>query len=90
MSRVPKTMFRVAAIVLAAALGLLSGVAPASAGCLRDYGKCGDCARQAMIDAFWELSIGDAMDAYVDGIDCDIDLLHCILYDSHHSYGCGV
>lgn len=90
MSRVPKTMLRVAAIVLATVLGLLSAVAPASAGCLRDYGSCGDCAERAMIDAIWNLSIRDAMDAYVDKIDCDIDLMHCILYDSHHSYGCGV
>ena len=90
MSRVPRTTFRVAAIVMAAALGSLSGVAPANAGCLREYGKCGDCARAAMIDAIRGKSIDDAMDAYVDAIDCDIDLMHCILNDSHHSYECGV
>lgn len=88
MHRVPRITVRVVAVVLATALGLLSGVAPASAGCLREYGRCGDCARKAMIDAVSDLSIGDAMDAYVDAIDCDIDLLHCILYDGHHRYDC--
>jgi hypothetical protein len=43
-----------------------------------------------MIDAIRNGSIQDAMDAYVDAIDCDIDLVHCILYDSHHDYKCGV
>jgi hypothetical protein len=90
MSCAPRTTFRVAAIVLAAALTLLSGAAPASAGCLKEYGRCGDCARDAMMDAIRNLSIRDAMDAYVDGADCDIDLLHCILYDNHHSYECGI
>ena len=89
MSRVPTTTFRFATIVLATAMGLLGAVAPASAGCLREFGKCGDCARGAMRDAILGGSIEDAMDAYVDAIDCDIDLLHCILYDSHHTYACG-
>jgi len=62
---------------------------PASAGCLREYGRCGDCAERAMSAAIWDLDARGVLDAYVDAVDCDIDLLHCILYDSHHSYSCG-
>ena len=79
---------RATALLLALAL-TLTGALPAAAGCLSEYGDCGDCARQAMIDAIWDLDIGGATDAYVDAIDCDIDLMHCILFDSHHQYSCG-
>lgn len=88
MSSITGNLPRAAALMLAVVL-TLAGSTTAYAGCLREYGECGDCARQAMIDAILDTDIGDAIDAYVDGVDCDIDLFHCILYDSHHSYSCG-
>ena len=75
---------------LLAAVLLIAGASPAFAGCLKEFGECGDCAEKAMVEAVMDLDVGDAIDAYVDAIDCDIDLLHCILYDSHHEYDCGL
>jgi len=87
MQRTPRAV-RTAAILLVTIVGLVAA-GPASAGCLREFGKCGDCAERAMNAALWDLDPGGVLDAYVDGVDCDIDLLHCIVYDSHHSYSCG-
>ena len=86
MIRVPRSILRTAAIALVATLSLLAAVAPANAGCLREYGNCGDCARAAIWRAIFDFEFEDATDAWVDGIDCDIDLLHCLLYDNHHEY----
>lgn len=87
MSFVTGNIVRATALLLAAGV-TLAGMSPAYAGCLREYGDCGDCARAAMIDAIRDRSVGDAMDAYVDAIDCDIDLMHCVVYGQHHSYSC--
>lgn len=88
MRPVTRHVLRAAALMLVLAL-TFAGTAPAYAGCLSEYGDCGDCARKAMIDAILDRDVGGAMDAYVAGADCDIDLIHCILYDSHHRYSCG-
>jgi hypothetical protein len=88
MSHLTSLQFRFAVFVVTLLVSLV-GALPASAGCLREYGACGRCARQALIDAIWDLDPSGVGDAWVDGADCDIDLAHCILYDNHHSYECG-
>ena len=71
-------------------LGLLAATPTAAlAGCLKEFGDCGDCAESAMLNALSNFDLGGAMDAYVDGIDCDIDLYHCVLIGQHHGYSCG-
>ncbi len=77
------------ALIVALAIGF---AAPASsqAGCLREFGDCGDCVEKAMAAAFRGFDIGGIMDAYVDALDCEIDLIHCLLYAQHHNYGCSV
>ena len=78
-----------AALIAAMAIGF---AAPASsqAGCLSEFGDCGDCAEKAMWAAFRGFDIGGMGDAYVDALDCDIDLIHCLLYAHHHTYVCSV
>ena len=83
------TGMRPAVIVLLTA-AVLSLPGAAAAGCLKEFGKCGDCAEQALERAFWDLDFGGMADAYVDGIDCDLDLMHCIMWAQHHDYGCGI
>jgi len=77
------------AFIVALAIGL---AAPASsqAGCLKEFGECGDCAEAAMLDALRRYDPGDFMDSYVDALDCEIDLIHCLLYAQHHSYNCKI
>ena len=41
-----------------------------------------------MAEAVRERSFNDAADAYIDLLDCDIDLVHCIFYAQHHDYDC--
>lgn len=89
MNHATSILLRASALLVVFALSF-ANAAPASAGCLSEYGDCGDCAKQALRDAFWEGDLEDFMDAYVDGIDCDIDLAHCLLYGHHHDYSCGV
>ena len=88
---VTKIRINVVAMALIAALAI-GFVAPASsqAGCLREFGDCGDCAQKAMYDAFRGFKLGDMADAYVDALDCEIDLIHCLLYAHHHDYACSV
>ncbi len=76
--------------LLLAAVTLLSFPSSAAAGCLREFGDCGDCAEQALLEAIWSLDPGGVADAWVDGIDCDLDLMHCILWGQHHEYECGL
>lgn len=82
-------LLRAAAPLLALVM-TVAGALPAAAGCLREYGQCGDCAKKAMRDAIWDLDLEGALDAYVDAADCDIDLFHCIVLGQHHSYECGI
>ena len=63
-------------------------VAPAQAGCLREWEKCGDCATRAYWRAVRNLDLGAAGDAFVDALDCDIDLFHCMAMAVHHTYTC--
>jgi hypothetical protein len=81
---------RPAAAILVAAATVLSLPSSAAAGCLREFGDCGDCAEAALGRAFWSLDLGGVADAWVDGIDCDLDLMHCILWGQHHDYDCGI
>ena len=88
MNLITRTVVRACALLAVASVSL-AGAQPAAAGCLKEYGQCGDCAQEAMVDALFDLDVGGAIDAYVDAMDCDIDLFHCILFDSHHDYSCG-
>ena len=81
---------RSALALLLVAATMLALPASATAGCLREFGDCGDCAEQALARAFWNLDPGGMADAWVDGIDCDIDLMHCMLWGQHHDYECGI
>ncbi len=78
------------AVMAIAVMALTAGLATsADAGCLREWGQCGDCAERKMWDAIMNLDFGQAADAYVDAADCDIDLFHCLVYADHHDYrGC--
>lgn len=87
MSHLSNSRFRIAIIALTFFVSL-AGALPASAGCLRAYGECGRCARKALMDAIWDIDVIGVTDAYVDGADCDIDLVHCLLYADHHTYSC--
>ena len=76
------------ALMAIAVTALTAGLAaPADAGCLREYGSCGDCAERKLWRAFRSLNFRKAAEAYVDAADCDIDLFHCLLYAHHHKYG---
>jgi hypothetical protein len=78
-------------ITLLTTLALLPALsAPAEAGCLREWQQCGDCAERAFWAAVRRLDPGDAADAWVDALDCDIDLYHCISMAHHHEYICAV
>lgn len=81
---------RPATALLLAAITLLALPGSATAGCLREFGNCGDCAEQALGKAIRDLDIGGIADAYVDGIDCDLDLMHCLVWGHHHTYDCGL
>ena len=81
---------RPAVVVLLAVATLVSLPGSAAAGCLREFGDCGDCAEAAMSRAMWSLDLGGMADAYVDAIDCDLDLMHCILWGQHHNYSCAI
>jgi hypothetical protein len=81
-------LLRAGVLALVAAVSF-AGAAPALAGCLTEYGECGTCAKRTLRTALWELDPWGVMDAYVEAADCDIDLLHCLAYDSHHEYSCG-
>lgn len=78
------------AVVALLTATVLSLPVAASAGCLKEFGECGDCAEKALERAIWDLDLGGMADAYVDGIDCDIDLMHCLLMGQHHTYSCGI
>lgn len=88
--KLPLNSFRPAAVILLITAALVSVPGSASAGCLREFGACGDCAEAAMGRAIWSLDFGGIADAYVDGIDCDLDLMHCILWGAHHNYSCAI
>jgi len=90
MNHATSRIIRITAVAMAVVLVSVAGAAPAAAGCLKEYGECGDCAEKALIGAIWDLDLGGMLDAYVDAMDCDIDLAHCLVYDSHHNYECGI
>ena len=86
-NKIPVTRFSCGAVVV---LALVAMATPASAlGCLTEFDDCGRCAEEMLFDAIRDLSPGDAIRAYVYGIDCEIDLIHCMLYADHHTYSCG-
>ena len=84
-----KNLFLCVAL-LTAALLLPTLASSASAGCLREWQDCGECATKAFWRAMGRLDPGGAMDAYVDAVDCDIDLFHCVVLAVHHNYVCAV
>ena len=61
----------------------------ADGGCLVEFETCGQCASRHMYEAISNLDFGEVMDAQIEGWDCEIDLVHCILYAHHHDYSCG-
>lgn len=84
------TLQRTVALAIIVVLTSLASAAPAEAGCLREYDACGDCAKKAMYAALWDLDFGALEDAYLDGVDCDIDVIHCLMFGQHHKYKCGI
>ncbi len=79
------------ALALSLAIAVLASLpGSATAGCLREFGECGDCAEKALKEAIWDLDLGGITDAWIDGIDCDLDFYHCLVWGQHHSYGCGL
>ena len=82
------TKTRFSAMVLAV-IAVVAGLATGAdaAGCLREFGQCGDCAEDKLWEGIRNVDLSKVADAYVDGLDCEIDLMHCILYAHHHSYG---
>ena len=88
--KLPLNSLRPAAVILLVTASLVSLPGTAAAGCLREFGNCGDCAEAALRSAIWSLDLGGIADAYVDGIDCDLDLMHCILWGQHHNYSCSI
>jgi hypothetical protein len=89
MTHTPIHLLRAAALVLAVVMTFASAM-PAAAGCLLEYDSCGDCARKHLRDAILGLDVDGLEDAYLEGIDCDIDFVHCLLFGMHHDYGCGI
>lgn len=63
-------------------------VGQATAGCLREWDACGECVRKAARRAVRDADVGELLWAVVDGIDCDIDLYHCVVLGQHHRYVC--
>ena len=82
------TLQRTIVLALIVVLTSLAIAAPAEAGCLREWEACGDCAEQALWKAIFDLDFEGLGDAYVDGLDCHIDLIHCLMFDRHHQYKC--
>ncbi|MGD8331416.1 MAG: hypothetical protein PVJ49_18430 [Acidobacteriota bacterium] len=89
MSNTSIHLLRVAAFVLAVVM-TLAGTLPAAAGCLSEYDQCGTCARRHLRDAVLDLDAGGIEDAFLEGLDCDIDFVHCLLFGHHHDYTCGL
>ena len=81
-----RTLLALMVLVLIASF---ASAAPAHAGCAKEYDDCGKCARKMFYDAVMNLSFGELNDAYIYGIDCDIDMIHCLLFAKNHSYECG-
>ena len=78
-----------ALVAITVAIGVvLATPSTAAAGCLREWDDCGECAINAMAESFKNRDFGGFQDAYVDMLDCDIDLIHCIIYAQHHQYSC--
>lgn len=88
---IPRTRPGIVAMALIAALAI-GLVAPGAtlAGCLTEFNDCGDCAHKLLFEALRNLRFGDAADAYVYGLDCEIDLVHCLAFAHHHTYECSV
>lgn len=78
-------------VLLITTVALLPAIAaPAEAGCLREWQGCGECAQRAYWRALSRLDMKGAGEAFVDAIDCDIDLFHCVAMAVHHTYVCAV
>lgn len=58
------------------------------AGCLSEWDKCGTCAAKRGRQALHNLDLAALASAWADAIDCDIDLVHCIVLGKHHRYRC--
>ena len=86
---VRNNLVRTIALAVITILATLTASSPAEAGCMREYDDCGHCARTAMLDAVLDLDLRGLHDAYLDGIDCDIDFVHCLMFAHHHQYECG-
>lgn len=78
-------------LALALALGLASVAAlpaPVQAGCISEYQQCGDCAKRKSRVALQKRDWRLYFEAVLDGVDCDIDLYHCLFQGRHHRYSC--
>jgi hypothetical protein len=73
-------------VLLITTIALLPAlVAPAEAGCLREWEGCGGCASKAYWRALRRLDIRGMGDAFTDAVDCDIDLFHCVAMAVDHN-----
>ena len=81
------TLHRMMAVAIVA-LAALAIATPAAAGCMMEFDDCGECARQMLYDAIWDISLEGIEDAWLYGIDCEIDFVHCLLFAHHHEYDC--
>ncbi|MCH7825226.1 MAG: hypothetical protein IH849_10525 [Acidobacteria bacterium] len=90
MSLIRNTLQRTIALAVIVVLASLAIAAPAEAGCAREWEACGDCATKALYAAIFDLDLKALNDAYVDGIDCHIDFIHCLMFGHHHKSKCSV
>ncbi|MFQ5742071.1 MAG: hypothetical protein ACE5HV_00625 [Acidobacteriota bacterium] len=80
-----------ASLIVLVVCTTLSGLTrDARAGCLREWKQCGDCFKQKFNKAARGFDLSGIADAYVDAIDCDIDLFHCLVLGSHHTNPCAL
>jgi hypothetical protein len=76
-----------AALVVLVGVGL-AAPAVSQAGCLTELDDCGDCASKMLVEAIRDKNLGDLQDAYLYGLDCELDFLHCVFYAKNHTYSC--
>lgn len=63
---------------------------PATAGCLLEYDGCSGCAQRMLWEGTRTLNPSLIREANLYQADCSIDLWHCMMFGSHHTYRCRV
>ncbi len=89
MRLIRNTLQRTIALAIIVVLTSLALAAPAEAGCVAEWEACGDCAKRSLYEALTNLDFGALEDTFVEGIDCHIDFIHCLMFGHHHEYVCG-